>query len=100
MSQYIKINTAALRNDSRKIGDMVKNAEKELNDVYSLMEILDAKWDGPANEAFKQQFKADYENFKSVCNFVRSFSDQLENAAKEYEVCEDAINNAVKAIRV
>lgn len=100
MSQYIKINTEALRSDSRKIDDMVKNAEKELNEVYSLMENLDTMWDGPANEAFGRQFTTDYENFRSVCSFVKSFSDQLERAAKEYEVCEENVNNAVKAIRV
>lgn len=100
MSHYIKINTSALRNDSRKIEDMAQNAEKELNEVYSLMEILDSKWDGPANEAFRQQFQGDYESFKAACSYVKSFANQLENAAKEYESCEDAINSAVKAIRV
>lgn len=100
MSQYIKINTAALRNDSRKIDDMVRNAEKELNEVYSLMGNLDAMWEGPAKVSFSQQFRADYENFKSVCGFVKAFSDQLEKAAKEYEICEENVNNAVKAIRV
>ena len=66
MSYYIKINTVALKNDSKKIDDLVRNAEKELQEVYTAMKELDATWDGPANEAFNQQFAADYENFKNV----------------------------------
>lgn len=100
MSYYIKINTVALKNDSKKIDDLVRNAEKELQEVYTAMKELDATWDGPANEAFNQQFAADYENFKNVCEYVKSFSSQLELAAKEYERCEENVNSAIKAIRV
>ena len=100
MNYYIKINSAALRNDSKKVAELVGNAEKELKEAYTAMKELDAMWEGPANEAFVHQFVADYENFKSVCEYVKSFSSQLELAAKEYERCEENVNSAIKAIRV
>ena len=100
MNHYIKISTESLKSDSHKINELVTSAEKQLQVIYNEIEILDGMWDGPANEVFVKQFAQDYELFKNMCSFVRAFSNDMNNAAIEYERCENNVKDAIKAIRV
>lgn len=100
MNHYIKISTESLKSDSNKINELVISAEKQLQTIYNEIEILDGMWEGPANEAFVKQFAQDYELFKNMCSFVRDFSNDMNNAAIEYERCENNVKDAIKAIRV
>lgn len=100
MNHYIKINTESLKSDSNKISELALSAEKQLQKIYSEVEALDSMWDGPTNEAFVKQFAQDYELFKNICSFVKAFADDMNNAAIEYDRCENSVNDAIKAIRV
>jgi WXG100 family type VII secretion target len=100
MNHYIKISTESLKNDSNKITELALSAKKQLQAVYSEIEILDGMWDGPAKDVFLKQFDQDYELFKNLCRFVEVFADDMNNAALEYERCENNVKDAVKAIRV
>ena len=99
-SNYIKVNTSALRNDAGDLAEMAERARKQLKDMYDHIIALDGMWDGPANETFVQQFTGDYELLNSLCDSVKAFSNDLRDAAQEYDKCEDSVENAVRAIRV
>lgn len=99
-SNYIKVNTGALRSDANELAEMAERARHQLKDMYESIVALDRMWDGPANETFVQQFTGDYELLNSLCDGVKAFSEDLKNAAQEYDKCEDSVENAVRAIRV
>lgn len=100
MGYDIKVNSDALKNDSRSIEDLIVSAESQIEKIYQEVEVLDSMWEGPANEEFRRQFGVDYKNFKAVCKYIKEFSADLEKAATEYERCEDAVKSAIKAIKV
>lgn len=100
MNHYINVNTDTLKRDSNDISTKVNNLLKELQNVYTEVETLDAMWEGPANAAFNAQFAADYENFTTVCEFINNFARDMNSAATEYERCEAEINSAIRSIRV
>lgn len=99
-SNYIKVNTGALRNDANSLAEMAEQARKQLKDMHESITALDRMWDGPANETFVQQFNGDYELLNSLCDSVKAFSNDLKDAAQEYDKCEDSVENAVRSIRV
>ena len=99
-SNYIRVNTGALRNDANELAEMAEQARRQLKDMYDHIIALDRMWDGPANETFVQQYTGDYELLNSICDSVKAFSNDLKDAAQEYDKCEDSVENAVRAIRV
>ena len=48
----IKVNSATLASEASAISDLVKDAEKKLQTMYTLVRELDSKWEGPAKEGF------------------------------------------------
>lgn len=100
MNHYINVNSATLKKDSNDINAKVNSLLKELQNVYTEVKSLDAMWEGPANAAFTAQFAADYENFKTVCDYINNFARDMNSAANEYDRCEAEINSAIKSIRV
>lgn len=100
MNYYINVNTDTLKKDSSDINTKVENLLSELQNIYTEVERLDAMWEGPANAAFTAQFAADHENFKTICEFIKNFSRDMNSAATEYDRCEAEINSAIKSIRV
>ncbi len=99
-SDYIKVNTVALRNDARDLEEMAEQSKKQLVNMHSEIAALDRMWDGPANEAFVKQFNGDYELLNAICEGVKAFANDLREAAREYDKCEDSVESAVRAIRV
>lgn len=100
MNRYIKVNTEALRNDSGKILELLGEVERQFREIYEEVNVIDGMWDGPANETFVAQFVSDYEMFAGTCSFIRSFAEDLGNAAAEYERCDEGVREAIKAIKV
>lgn len=99
-SNYIKINTTALRHDAGELDSLVARAEKLLKDIDVGMGQLDRKWDGQANMTFIGQYAKDALLFQDVCKMIRNYSSDLKNAAGEYERCENAVNDLVRNIKV
>lgn len=100
MNHYIKISTESLKSDSNAIFELAVAAEKQLQAINSEIEVLDNMWEGAANEAFTKQFTQDYEMFKRICKYVKDFAEDMNDAAIEYEECENSVRDAIKAIGV
>lgn len=99
-SKYIKVNTAALKNDAGDLETAAKATESQLRKISDGMEALSKMWTGPANDVFMDQYRADNEFLLEFCKHIESFSKDLINAAKEYDRCESSVTDAVRGIRV
>lgn len=96
----IKVNSATLASEASAISDLVKDAEKKLQTMYTLVRELDSKWEGPANEGFVNSFGADYEEFKAICKTGASLASNMKKAAREYERCENEITDGIKRLNI
>lgn len=99
-SNYIKVNTGALKHDGNELESLVKQAESQLAKITDGMETLSKMWTGAANDAFMKQYYIDNEFLLSLCKQVDNFSKDLKNAATEYDRCEDGVMDAVRRIKV
>ena len=99
-SQEIAVNTSTLAGDIGELRTALGNAKKQLEDMFAQVTELDAMWDGPANEEFRKQFGADYENSKNLCKTVESLIACMEYAKEQYNLCENAVNGIVASISI
>ena len=100
MNHNITVNTDTLKKDSQDITTKAENLRASLEEVYNEVKALDTMWDGPANEVFVQQFNGDYELLNALCDSVKAFGEDLIDASREYEKCEDSVESAVRSIKV
>lgn len=100
MSQEIAINTGKLDNDITAMQERLNGILKDMEDMYSAVNALDAMWEGPANAAFIQQFANDQENMTELCEIIQDYIECLTFAKDEYVICENEINNIVSSIRI
>ena len=54
----IEMNTSTLAGDIESLEGLVNSLRSQMKKMFQSVEELDAMWDGPANAAFNQQFKA------------------------------------------
>lgn len=99
-NQEISINTDSLTADIAELNRTLAMARKELNDMFTQIQELDAMWDGPANETFNRQFANDYENAKGLCATVQSLIECMQYAREQYNSCENQVNTIVSAINI
>lgn len=98
--EYFEVDTAILRQSAAEVGQGLSDMQTRLNALVEKMTELDAMWDGPASETFRTQFNSDCAAFQEMCDVIRDFMDSMEYAAKEYDVCEGKVKEAVNAIQV
>lgn len=98
--EYFEVDTAVLRQTAAEVGQGLSDMRAKLDALVEKMAALDAMWDGPASEAFRTQFNSDCASFQEMCGVIQDFRDSVEYAAKEYDVCEGKVGEAVDAIRL
>lgn len=94
----IAVDTLLLKADIEKIQTGLQNINNEMNLMYEGVEVLDRMWDGPANEVFKIQFTNDKNKMQELCKQIQEYIDTLNNAKKEYEVCEAEVKGIIDSI--
>lgn len=78
------------------LGDLKTNKDKMVQEI----EELNVMWKGPANETFVKQFGLDCASFDYLYKTIEEMIKAMENAKKEYEQCDNKVNNLVGAIRI
>lgn len=96
----IKIDTIILNRDVDALRGLYNSIRKETDNMYGVVQELNAMWDGPANDAFVQQFNNDYENMKSVLSMVDSLIKCMSSASRDYVSGENRVEDIVSAIRI
>lgn len=97
---FIEVDTQQLQRDEGLLNDKLNAVRERLKRVYELMEALDGTWNGPANEAFRNQFTQDREQFDAICKEVQDLINSVDHACKEYNRCEAQVKDTVSAISI
>lgn len=100
MAQEIEINTGSLNRDIESMQTHLDKITGDLSKMYDAVALLDKMWDGPANDAFRQQFMSDKEQMQDVCDTIQKIIDCMMFASKEYDTCEADVHNLVASIRI
>lgn len=96
----IGIQTESLDRDTDSLNGLLSRIGGELEGMFEAVRVLDTMWDGPANSAFNEQFRGDYENMKEIRDTVQSLVRCMENASRKYTDGENRVRNVVDSIRV
>lgn len=99
-ASVLKIDTKALERDTGQMRFTLRRIDEELEGMYDAVRALNAMWDGPANQAFRLQFRSDYENMMSICETVRDLIRCMENAGRRYQAGGAQVESAVEQIPV
>jgi len=99
-SQEIAINTSTLDGDIDKLSTVLEKIKSQLEMTFAEVQALDGMWDGPANETFVTQFTKDYNDSLELCKVIQSLIDCMDYAKKQYDSCENEVNNIVSSISI
>jgi len=80
----IGIHTEALRRDTETLNRTLSSIRSEMDGLYEAFRVLDAMWDGPANQVLNRQFRSDHENMRSICDTVQLLVRCMEGAERKY----------------
>lgn len=100
MQQEIAVNTSTLASDIETLQRQLDSIKSDMNKMYEAVRSLNSMWDGPANEAFKQQFQADQTDMKTLCDTVQKIINCMTYAKDEYNTCENEISGIIASIRI
>ncbi|MDO5415634.1 MAG: WXG100 family type VII secretion target [Lachnospiraceae bacterium] len=96
----IEMNTTTLAGDIETLELTVTQLEKQMKKMFGFIDELDKMWDGPANQAFNQQFQADYRTCEEMCRVLRELIGCLKHARQEYDKCEQNIDSMIRSIPI
>lgn len=96
----IEISTAALQGDIEALETTLSQLEIEMKSMFQSVGELDRMWDGPANDAFNQQFLADHQTCQAMCETLRELIESLRHARTEYDKCEQNIDSMIRMVAV
>lgn len=100
MADYIEVDTQALNRDRQTIQSELDKVRTEISQLKEKMANLGTMWEGPAHDAFMAQFNADYEFIQGFGNELGTYIETMEYAQREYEKCENAVEQAIASIRI
>ncbi len=100
MSDYIRVSTDNINRDRESIQSELNGIDRAVNDLQQEMQSLSQTWEGPAWQNFQGQVSSDIENMHAVCEKVSGFISHMEYASREYQKCENQVQNLVNSIRV
>ena len=95
-----EVDTAFLRQSNaalRQRLETLKNVHSALSDK---MAEVGGMWEGPARDAFHQQFQSDCAEFSELCSQLGEVLDSLEHAAQEYDACDAGVRAIIDALNV
>lgn len=98
--ERIQIDTARLGTTGSKIKVMADQMQGCVRCLYAEMEELGTMWQGPAKTAFTAQFRQDQKAMEQICQALRQYAQELEQAKNKYEKCNVDVRGIIDAIRV
>ena len=96
----IEINTSTLGTDIETLETTLGQLEIQVEAMFTSVSELDRMWDGPANDAFNQQFRLDYQICVAMCQTLKELIESLRYAKGEYEKCEQSIDGLIRSIQI
>ncbi|BCN29976.1 WXG100 family type VII secretion target [Anaeromicropila herbilytica] len=94
----IEISTQILDSDTASMIEELNAVRNQMKSMFDEVIELNTMWEGPANNAFKEQFGIDHATFTELCTSVEKFIECMQFASKEYTKCESSIGQSIAAI--
>ena len=82
----IRVNTDNMRSTATVFQEKINDWNSLVQQLWSLMEELDAMWDGDANEAFNALVTEDKPKFERLAQMMETYKTAIDTAAGEAEV--------------
>lgn len=80
--------------------ETVIEIKNNMNRLIEGVETLDGMWDGIASMAFFQQFGKDCQTLLDFCDYLQTFCECNDEAAKKYLNNERSLNEAVRGLNI
>lgn len=100
MGNYIRVSTEQLERDRTEIQEELSGIYKAVEELGDEMQSLAATWEGPAWQTFQSQVASDIENMQRINEKIAEFISHMEYAEKEYESCDNQVQDLIARIRI
>ena len=91
----IRVNTDNMRSTATVFHEKINDWNSLVQQLWSLMEELDAMWDGDANEAFNALVTEDKPKFERLAQMMETYKTAIDTAASKYDSGEAEVKNIV-----
>ena len=91
----IRVNTDNMRSTATVFQEKITDWNSLVQQLWSLMEELDAMWDGDANEAFNALVTEDKPKFERLAQMMETYKTAIDTAASKYDSGEAEVKNIV-----
>lgn len=91
----IRVNTDNMRSTATVFQEKINDWNSLVQQLWSLMEELDAMWDGDANEAFNALVTEDKPKFERLAQMMETYKAAIDTAASKYDSGEAEVKNIV-----
>ena len=91
----IRVNTDNMRSTATVFQEKINDWNSLVQQLWSLMEELDAMWDGDANEAFNALVTEDKPKFERLAQMMETYKTAIDTAASKYDSGEAEAKNIV-----
>ncbi len=95
-----EVDTDILRKDISRLRQYLRAIEHIHAELRDKMTEVSSMWEGPAKEAFHQQFRDDCAELIEACKQINEVLESMDAAAKEYDSCDSRIKSIIGAIQV
>ena len=92
----IRVNTDNMRSTATVFQEKINDWNSLVQQLWSLMEELDAMWDGDANDTFNAMIEEDKPKFTRLEEMMNLYKDAITKAAGKYEEAEGEVSQIVK----
>lgn len=96
----IVINTNTLKSDISNIEESLKKISEKLQTINQNMKDLNVNWTGYANAALMEQYMKDVEMMQEILKKLADYTEDLQEAEKEYNRCEKLVGDIVTMMLV
>ena len=84
-----------MRSTATVFQEKINDWNSLVQQLWSLMEELDAMWDGDANEAFNALVTEDKPKFERLAQMMETYKTAIDTAASKYDSGEAEVKNIV-----
>lgn len=100
MGRIIDVSMRKLDKDADNMKTKLNDLDSEVRRMEESIEEMSSMWQGPAHNAFVEQFNQDKQAFMDLSSAISDFITKVKDAADRYDKCEDDCKSAVASIRV
>lgn len=98
--EKIEIETRLLGQDKDTVQEEIQSLKSQTEKLKEQVETLGGMWEGPAKDAFMNQFAEDCEFIESFFAEMDAYVQAMEYAEMEYNKCENEAARIVEAIEI